>query len=137
MSRMVEYSILLLTYLSKQKPAEKMSAREISIKYNMPLPTVSKILKILARDGIVESTQGSKGGYTLVKDTADITLKMLIQTLDGKSSIVTCLNDDEGCIQRADCPAKDSMVFIDSEINKIFESITLKELVLKTADNSE
>jgi Rrf2 family protein len=133
---MVEYSILLLTYLSKLEPTEKMSAREISIKYNMPLPTVSKILKILARDGIVESTQGSKGGYTLVKDTEDITLKMLIQTLDGKSSIVTCLNDDV-CNQNTDCPAKDSMVFIDSEINKIFESITLKELVLKTAGKSE
>jgi Rrf2 family protein len=130
---MVEYSILLLTYLSKMKSGEKRSAREISEGYNLPLPTVSKILKLLAKEGIVESTQGSKGGYTLVKDMGDITLKMLIETLDGKSNIVNCLNVDSECNHDSGCPAKDTMVFIDNEINKIFERITLKELVLKTA----
>jgi len=134
---MVEYSILLLTYLSKLNTGEKMSAREISEKYNLPLPTVSKILKILAKEGIIESMQGSKGGYSLVKDMGDITLKMLIDTLDGKSNIVTCLNEHSECNHDSGCPAKDTMVFIDSEINKIFERITLKGLILKTVDKTE
>lgn len=134
MSRMVEYSIMLLTLLARLKEEEKMSAREISNIYKLPHPTVSKILKILAKESIIKSIQGPKGGYKLIKDANKINLKMLIDIFDGKSNIVSCLTNkaENMCEFLNTCSAKNTMTYVDKEINKIFEDITLKKLMSKS-----
>jgi len=121
-SKMVEYSILLLTNLVTLEGNETMSAREISDKCNIPLPTVSKILKQLAKKGIVESIQGSKGGYHIAKNRDEINLKMLIETFDGNTNLVTCsLVTKEGiCNYSNACIVKNVMVNLDWEINELF-----------------
>ncbi len=135
MSKMVEYAILILTRLSKLEDKKRMSAREISEIHNLPFPTVSKIMKQLAKENVVTSTQGSKGGYAVTKNTDDITLKMLIECLDGSSNIVTCMSDRGDCSYITNCSARGSMEFIDSEVGKIFDRITLKELLIKSDNN--
>ncbi len=129
-SKMVEYSILLLTTLAKLDKDEKLSAREISLNYDLPFPTVSKILKQLAKEGIVTSIQGAKGGYRLAKETDEINLKRLIEIFDGKTHIVECSIEREKdvCNFSLSCPAKKVMLNLDNEINKLFEKVTLEKL---------
>lgn len=132
LSKMVEYSILLLTSLGNLREGEPMSARFISDLYELPYPTVSKILKILSREGIVESAQGPKGGYKLYKETNQINIKMLMDIFDGKSNIVSCLreNDKNICHQINTCSAKGVMSYVDNKISKIFENITIEKLIM-------
>lgn len=129
-SKMVEYSILLLTTLAKLDKDDKLSAREISLNYNIPLPTVSKILKQLSKGGIVKSIQGSKGGYCLAKDAGKVTLKSLMEIFDGKTHIVECSAETEKdvCNFSLSCPAKKVMLNLDNEINNLFEKVTLEKL---------
>jgi len=128
---MVEYSILVLTGLASAGKDIKKSAREISRDYNLPLPTVSKILKQLAKNDIVLSIQGAKGGYKLIKASEEINLKMLVEIFDGSSTVVTCLKDDSQklCNMPEDCPARKTMLGINFEINKMLENITLKKVI--------
>ena len=101
--------------------------------YKLPYPTVSKILKNLAKEGIVASIQGSKGGYRLVKKADEINLKMLIDIFDGNSNIVSCLADKENntCCYFSECTARSIMSTVDDEISKIFEGITIEKLLSK------
>lgn len=134
MSKMVEYSILILTRLAKLKTGEIISARRMSDEYKLPLPTVSKILKTLAKCGVVKSVQGAKGGYRLDRDTSNINLRELIDIFDGNAEVISCAGDEDNqsCEYSGECPVKNTMLILNREINKTFENLTLEKLVLNS-----
>lgn len=61
------YAFLILTHMAKRDLTLMHSAKELSANCDLPLPTVSKVLKVLAGKGILSSYQGSRGGYVLTK----------------------------------------------------------------------
>ena len=66
LSRLADYSIVILTAMSGQgEPI--FSAQVLAEKTNISLPTVSKILKLLSKAGLLMSTRGSRGGYQLAR----------------------------------------------------------------------
>ena len=63
-TKQTDYGIVLLSRMAAE-PARLFNAPELAAELGLPLPTVSKILKLLARDGVLASHRGVKGGYSL------------------------------------------------------------------------
>ena len=89
-SRKVDYAILVLCDLARNATAA--SARELAEKFNLSRPFVANILKELCRDGLVVSERGAKGGYQLGRDASEISLAMIITSLEGPFRLMSCSN---------------------------------------------
>jgi Rrf2 family protein len=82
--------------MAKQGGSELYNAKDLSVAIDIPLPTVSKVLKILTQGGILESHQGSKGGYTLVRPASQISAVEVLEAIEGPVAITDC-SSEEGC----------------------------------------
>src|SRR3546814_17505309 len=71
----------------------------------LPAPTVSKILKMLAKGGLVESRRGVNGGYVLTRRPEDISAAEIIAALDGPVALTACVDGAVGdCNVESLCP---------------------------------
>ncbi|HNE02777.1 MAG TPA: Rrf2 family transcriptional regulator, partial [Plasticicumulans sp.] len=72
-SKETDYGIVLLSCLAQAADAS-LSASALAERGRLPLPTVSKVLKLLARGGLLVSQRGARGGYALARPPREITV---------------------------------------------------------------
>ncbi|HEY5610965.1 MAG TPA: Rrf2 family transcriptional regulator [Thermoanaerobaculia bacterium] len=130
-SRLTDYGLLATVYLAKHA-GETMSAREVAEFYSLPLPSVSKILKILHEGGVIVSRRGVGGGYSFDGDAEAVTLGQLLEVLEGPWDLIECeTRDDQGhaiCAIRRKCPSRNFLFGINRAIKHGFDSVTLGDL---------
>ena len=73
LSKKADYALMAMRHLSlKTSGAASTSAREIAEQYDIPIELMAKVLQRLVRTGLLVSTQGTRGGYTLSRPPAAI-----------------------------------------------------------------
>ena len=128
MTKQADYGIVLMTYLASH-PNRRFAAPELAAAAQLPLPTVSKILKLLGREGLLESHRGVKGGYSLARDPQRITVAAMISVLDGPIAVTECIEDTPGeCSQESVCHLRGNWQRINHAVRQALESISLAEL---------
>ncbi|HOE95352.1 MAG TPA: SUF system Fe-S cluster assembly regulator [Candidatus Sumerlaeota bacterium] len=129
LTKAADYGIILLTYMG-WKSAEPHNARDLSRAAHLPLPMVSKILKSLARAGILESQRGTKGGYRLARPPARISVAEIITALEGPIALTECVGEVESnCSVERLCPIRVSWHRINHAIRDALAEITLDEMM--------
>lgn len=130
-SRLSDYGLQAAAYLA-QNAGRVIPAREISEFSSLPLPVVSKVLKVLHEGGLVRSHRGVEGGYSFEGDLEAVTLGRLLEVLEGPWDLVECETlDDEGhatCAIRSGCPSRSFLFGINRAIKNAFEQVTLGDL---------
>lgn len=91
----VDYAIRALSYLAARPENHAVSRREIQEKQDIPAHFLSKIMKRLETGGLVQSYMGARGGFTLKKLPAHITLKEVYECLEGPLLLMGCLDERE------------------------------------------
>lgn len=99
-------------------------SQDISIKY------LEQIANHLKTSNLIESKRGAGGGYFISKNTKDITLKDIIESLEGSLSLVDCVEDAD-CERMFKCVACDIWKMLSDTIKTTLEKVTLAELVVK------
>ncbi|MDA8561847.1 SUF system Fe-S cluster assembly regulator [Gammaproteobacteria bacterium] len=89
-SKLTDYSTLILTYLGNIPNFEIVSAANIAKDCHLALPTVSKLLKILADSDLVIAFRGSIGGYKIAKSIENISIGDVILAIEGQMAITEC-----------------------------------------------
>lgn len=92
-------------------------AKSLSEKTSVTIRFTLKILHKLVQGGIVSSFKGINGGYKLKAVPADITLKKVIELIDGPIIIARCLGNGEECSLNQD---KSACIY-----HHIFDTISL------------
>jgi Rrf2 family protein len=85
------------------------SAREIAEQYDIPIELMAKVLQRLVRSGLLVSTQGTRGGYTLRRPAASISVADVIQSIDGPFTVTACSTENSGCEQYSKCSIRDPL----------------------------
>jgi Rrf2 family protein len=88
---------------------------------------MAKILQRLAKQRLIESQNGPKGGYVLTRRPAEITVGEVIRALEGPISIVSCLEDDD-CPQMERCSLRQPVKKIQAAITRMLDTMSLAEL---------
>ncbi|MDX8386478.1 MAG: SUF system Fe-S cluster assembly regulator [Gallionella sp.] len=114
LSKLADYGCQVMTYMACDKAIH--SATEVASSLGLSVPTVSKILKMLVRNKLVVSVLGSKGGYSLARLPADISIAEVIGAMDGPISITEC-SSDTLCERESLCSTRSSW----QGINRIIE----------------
>jgi FeS assembly SUF system regulator len=129
LSRLTDYGIVLMANLAQSEAnSGPHNAREAAAEAGLPAPVVSKLLKTLARAGLLTSHRGSKGGYSLARPAADITVPEMIEVLEGPIRLTECAQHPGGCAQEASCHVREPWQHINAAIYDALAHITLADL---------
>ena len=129
LTKMTDYSIVLMTYcaLSPEQPIH--TAKDLAAGSCLPLPTVGKILKQLARKGLMISHRGVKGGYALARKPEQISIAEVINALDGPIAITDCATGStHTCQIECTCPVSGNWQLINDTVRKALGDLTLADL---------
>ncbi|MEX2123113.1 MAG: SUF system Fe-S cluster assembly regulator [Woeseia sp.] len=127
-SKLTDYGTVVLAELANGR-ADFVSAAEVAQATGLGLPTVSKLLKTLAKAGLVTSTRGSHGGYRLSREAQDISAADVIDAFEGPVSITECSASDSHCDYEAVCGVGNAWQRINVAIRRALDEISLADLV--------
>jgi FeS assembly SUF system regulator len=129
MTRLTDYGVVLLTHIAREPGRLTRNAPELAAAAHLPLPTVSKILKILAREGLLVPHRGAKGGFSLAKPASDITVAEIIGALEGPIALTECSgHSGERCEIESLCPVSAPWRRINRAVLDALRGITLAEM---------
>ena len=128
LSKKTDYALLALKDLASGPAAMSCSAREIAARYDIPVELMAKVLQRLARRGLLESHQGTRGGYKLSRPADRISVADVIQAIDGPVLVTACSDEDETCEQNSKCNVRDPLWRLKDRIVQALVSFTLQEL---------
>lgn len=127
-SKLTDYGTVVLAHLAGD-PATVRSAADVATATGIGVPTVSKLLKSLARAGLVTSTRGANGGYKLAYGPRDISAADVIDALEGPVSITECSASDSNCDYESICNVGSSWQRINVAIRRALEEVSLIDLL--------
>ncbi len=134
LSRMADYGVILMTQLARTSGAVT-TAADLSATCALPLPTVSKLLKQLAQNGLLDSHRGTKGGYALARATDDISIADIIGAVEGPIALTDCIEvDGTMCEIEALCPTRTNWRRINDVLTEALDGVSLAEMALPTID---
>jgi FeS assembly SUF system regulator len=128
LSKMADYGTVVMTAMIRE-PERSRSAAEIAAAIHVPVPTVSKILKMLARSGLVVSLRGAKGGYRLSRAAEEISLTDIIHAMDGPIGMTECSITPGLCSQEAGCAVRANWRRINQAVLGVLQAITLDQMI--------
>ncbi|MFQ5547272.1 MAG: SUF system Fe-S cluster assembly regulator [Woeseia sp.] len=127
MSKLTDYGTVLLARLASSGP-DCVSATELAEASGIAPPTVSKLLKALAKAGLVLSTRGTRGGYRLARQPDQISAADVIDALEGPVSITECSKSESHCDYESNCDVGSAWQRINIAIRRALDDISLADL---------
>jgi len=110
--------------------------KEIAREEDISEKYLSLIIIPLKGVGLVNSVRGASGGYTLARDPSQITLKDIVDVLEG-DCLVDCLKDPKSCSRVSTCASHDIWAMLGGKISETLSGITLEQLVRMNQDKWE
>jgi len=95
-------AVLFLALNSSEK--KKIMVKDISDPINVPQAYIAKLLQELARQNVISSVRGPKGGFYLSDDNKKQPIKKIINVIDGENRLTSCLLSLEACDEEKPCP---------------------------------
>lgn len=129
LSKTTDYGIVLLAMLARDSSAEPQNARDLAAHSELPVPMVSKVLKALAKEGLLVSHRGSKGGYRLAREPEELTVAEMIRVLEGPVGLTDCAIGPALCEHETMCAVRQPWQLISRVVEQALEDITLADLV--------
>ena len=127
-----DYALRILTALAEEN--DRIDAKSLSEKTSVTIRFALKILHKLVQGELVTSYKGSKGGYELHRPASEITLKSVIELIDGPIIIARCLDNAEGCAlnhDKASCIYHHIFDTISIDVARKLNSITIADVINK------
>jgi len=130
MTKQTDYGFVLLSQLAAA-PDRVANAPDLASETRLPLPMVSKTLKLLARHGLLRSHRGVKGGYSLRRPPGEITAAEILRALEGPVALTVCIDGTPGeCDRGAFCQVRGHWQAINRAIDTALAGVTLAQLAL-------
>ena len=128
-SKRTDYGLMAIRHLALLPGGATRSAREIAAEYRIPPALMAKLLQRLARKGLVASRHGTKGGYQIARPPASISLRDVIEAIEGPVFVTDCLDGErDDCRQSPSCTVRGPLQTVQRKIAEILDRTTLRDL---------
>ena len=130
LNRKTEYGLMAIKYLQGLEPGHPASARDIAESSGAPFDLLSKVLQRLHSLGIVQSTQGIRGGYALDRNLEEINFAQFIEAIEGPIALTSCLSEkgSASCDMAGTCNILPPMAHLNTKLNEVLSQMTLAEV---------
>ena len=126
-SKLTDYGTVILADLASRGDVVA-SAADVADATRLGLETVRKLLKMLAKSGLVTATRGAQGGYQLARHPDRISAAEVIDALEGPVSITDCSTTDRSCDIEAHCTVGGAWQRINVAIRRALRDVSLSDL---------
>lgn len=130
------YGVRLMLSLARSYGQGLLFLKDIAKTEGISEKYLSLIIIPLRGVGLVNSTRGAHGGYTLARSPEKITLKEIVDVLEG-NCIVDCIKDPAACSRVETCASRDIWKLLEGRISETLEGITLQQLVVMNREKTE
>ncbi|PJK31677.1 SUF system Fe-S cluster assembly regulator [Minwuia thermotolerans] len=131
LSKMTDYAVVMMGHMG-QSTGRVFAATQIADGTGVPQPTVSKLLKELARGGLLVSIRGAQGGYRLDRTPDEITVAEIVQALEGPIALTACVDGaDDSCHVESFCGMRGNWNKVNNAIRTALESVTLADMAVQ------
>ncbi|MFT6835453.1 MAG: FeS assembly SUF system regulator [Francisellaceae bacterium] len=127
-SRLADYAVNLVAHFSRH-PEVTYSATEASVITNLQLPTVRKVMKLLAKTNILTASRGLNGGYILTVDIDSISLADVIEAVDGPIAILDCIDSTDYSCSLPACSLKPHWETVNKAIRETLAGIMINDFM--------
>ena len=124
-----EYGLVCMIYMARHTDREWLSIKEMAAHENYPVPYLEKILQSLRQAGLIKSHQGKQGRYALATKPSEITLKRIIDALEGSTFDIFCApatREDIVCTHFCLCGIKPVWRKTKQILDDFYDSVTLE-----------
>lgn len=128
-TRLTDYAIVILASMARETEGRTYNTRELVEKTGFPMPTVSKLLKILVKKGLLKSQRGVKGGYKLARKPESLSISEIIGLLEGPIAMMVCNEAaPSDCVYECRCPVRSHWNVINWVVKTALDQISLKDM---------
>jgi len=125
-SKLTDYAILLMVELTRD--GEMLSAHALAERIHVEIPTASKVLKLLAGDGLLESYRGANGGYRVSRQAGNISVAEVIAAIEGPIAMTECSVEEGLCSQEDSCELRGNWQRISLAVAGALQEVSLAEM---------
>jgi FeS assembly SUF system regulator len=125
-SKLTDYAILVMVELARD--GEMLSAHALAERVHIEAPTASKVLKLLAGAGLLESYRGANGGYSVNRPAGDISVAEVIAAIEGPIAMTECSAEEGLCSQEDSCELRGNWQRISIAVARALQEVSLAEM---------
>ncbi len=129
LAKLTDYGLVLMTTMARKGRASVYNARDLALLTRLPLPTTTKVLKLLLQSGLLISHRGTNGGYSLAKEPTEVSVAEIIAAIEGPIALTECSTDVTGlCDLERSCPIKTNQRVISEIVRGALQRVMLADL---------
>jgi Rrf2 family protein len=128
-----EYGLICALHLARRAGEGPITGREIAGRERLPADYVEQILLRLRRAGLVNSTRGARGGYSLAKTPQEISVREVIAASELGTFDLHCVSHpvgEERCAESQSCSIRPVWVMLQRKIDDVLDSVHLGDLLV-------
>lgn len=127
LSKLTDYGTVIMTHMGRE-PSHVYSAAEVAAATGVTGSTASKILKILARENLLQSQRGAQGGYLLSRPPSEISIAQVIEAMEGPMGMTECGVAAGLCTQESSCSLRGNWQRVNRVIRDALGKLTLVDM---------
>lgn len=130
LSDTAEYALRAVLYISQHASPERLvRTDQVAEALGVPRNYLSKILHLLAKQGVLESSRGVQGGFRLASPVDEVVLARIIEQFDPIAPQRTCILGRPECSDSHPCPAHNRWKGISHQVRTFFNNTTVGDLL--------
>ena len=137
LTRSGEYGLKGVLFLAQQAPERFVLVSEISKYQHIPETFLAKIFQRLSKAGLLRSSRGAKGGFSLGRPAGAITMREVIEAIDGPIALNRCLRREGECDEEELCPIYQVWSKAQQQLLEVLDSTTVEDLASQTIRNEK
>jgi Rrf2 family transcriptional regulator, iron-sulfur cluster assembly transcription factor len=130
-----EYALKGLIFLASQPPEKLALVSEISKAQRIPETYLAKIFQRLSKAGLLRSTRGLNGGFSLGRPAGEITMRDVIEALEGPIALNRCLIQKGECEEEGRCVLYGVLGEAQERFLEVLDGTTMEDLARQTVQN--
>jgi Rrf2 family protein len=124
-----DYAIRGMIYIASFPPDRPVLNSEVAEAQYIPASFMAKILRSLVRAGLLASSRGVHGGFSLARPAASTSLLDVVEAVEGPISLASCVPDPTCCPHASTCPAHSVWGRVQEQMCQTLRDVTLEDLV--------
>ncbi len=127
-TRESDYAVRIVVDLAGRPQGEVVRADDLGGSTGVPRPYLAKIIQVLSRAGFVQTRQGPRGGVILLKDPATVTLRQIVEAIEGPIYLNRCLIRPGECPRDSFCSVHPVWARIQAVLTRELDAVTAESL---------
>ena len=128
LTREGDYAVRVLVDLAGRPPGAMVRTEELTRTTQVSKAYLAKIIQLLSRAGLVQTQQGPRGGVRLRRDPAAITLREMVEAVEGPIFLNRCLIRPGECARDSFCTVHPVWGRIQAVLMRELEAVSAKDL---------